>query len=89
MSITIDKSLGKVLSHKHSQYLSEEADPVYTTDKPSIALKSELPTKVSELENDEGFIAEEADPVYTADKPSIALKEELEDVLRYNFFVGS
>lgn len=39
----------------------------------------EVPTKVSELENDSGFITEynETDPIYTADKPNIALKLEI------------
>lgn len=38
---------------------------------------SKIPTKVSELQNDAGYISEQTDPVYTADKPSIALKQEL------------
>lgn len=56
-----------------------ETDPVYTADKPFIALKSELPTKLSQLTNDKGFISSytETDPIYTADKPNIALKSEL------------
>ena len=33
-----------------------EIDPIYMADKPKIALKSELPTKVSDLTNDTGFI---------------------------------
>lgn len=36
-------------------YLTSESDPIYTADKPNIALKSEIPTKVSELTNDSGF----------------------------------
>ena len=35
----------------------EEADPIYTADKPFIALKSEIPTKTSDLQNDSGFIS--------------------------------
>ncbi|MCI6191183.1 MAG: hypothetical protein MR691_14860 [Clostridium sp.] len=70
-----------------------ETDPVYTADKPNIALKSELfskdyndltnvpsiPTKVSELENDSNFINSytETDPLYMADKPDIAFKNEI------------
>ena len=70
-----------------------ETDPIYTADKPSIALKSELfsgsyndltdkpsiPSKTSDLTNDSGFISgyTETDPIYTADKPSIALKNEI------------
>lgn len=38
---------------------------------------SKIPTKVSELQNDAGYISEQTDPVYTADKPLIALKQEL------------
>lgn len=35
----------------------DEADPIYTADKPFIALKSEIPTKTSDLQNDSGFIS--------------------------------
>lgn len=47
-----------------SSGISEETDPVYLADKPNIALKSELPTKVSELQNDSGYLKEyiETDP---------------------------
>ena len=33
-----------------------ETDPIYTADKPNLALKSEIPTKTSQLTNDSGFI---------------------------------
>lgn len=59
------------------EYLTEETDPIYTADKPSIAFKADLPTKVSELENDKEYLTNETDPVYIADKPSIALKSEI------------
>jgi hypothetical protein len=45
-----------------------ETDPVYTADKPNIALKSEIPdvpTKISELENDSGYLTEEAQVIPT------------------------
>ena len=47
-----------------SSGILEETDPVYLADKPNIALKSELPTKVSELQNDSKFISSytETDP---------------------------
>lgn len=35
-----------------------ETDPVYSADKSSLALKTELPTKVSELTNDAGYLTE-------------------------------
>ena len=35
-----------------------ETDPIYTADKPNIALKTDIPTKTSELNNDSGFITE-------------------------------
>lgn len=37
--------------------IQEETDPIYTADKPNIALKSEIPVKVSDLQNDSGFIS--------------------------------
>ena len=37
-----------------------ETDPVYTADKPNIALKSELPTTTSQLTNDSGFVTQDA-----------------------------
>lgn len=36
--------------------ITTETDPLYTADKPNIALKSEIPTKTSELTNDSGFV---------------------------------
>ena len=39
-----------------------ETDPIYIKDKPNIALKSEIPTKVSQLNNDKGYITEEDIP---------------------------
>jgi hypothetical protein len=46
---------------------------------PEIPEIPEVPTKVSELENDSGFISgyTENDPIYTADKPNIAMKSDL------------
>lgn len=41
--------------------IQEETDPKYTADKPNLALKSELPTKVSDLTNDVGFITNTVD----------------------------
>lgn len=38
-----------------STALQAEIDPVYTADKPNIALKSEIPTKVSSLTNDANY----------------------------------
>ena len=35
-----------------------ETDPIYTADKPNIALKSELPTTTSQLTNDSGFVTQ-------------------------------
>lgn len=45
------------------------------------ALIEDIPTKVSELTNDSGFISEETDPIYTADKINIALKSEIPTAL--------
>ena len=70
-----------------------ETDPVYIADKPSIALKSEIPDisgkqdTISDLATIRSGAAKgatalqsytETDPIYTADKPSIALKSELD-----------
>ena len=49
-----------------SSGISEETDPVYLADKPNIALKSELPTKLSQLQNDSKFISS-----YTETDPTI------------------
>lgn len=46
-----------------------EVDPVYEAEKDTLALKTEIPTKTSDLENDSGFItsaSSETDPVFTA-----------------------
>lgn len=50
-----------------------ETDPIYTSDKPNIALKSEIPTATSDLTNDSGFITSgdipaETDPVWDSEK---------------------
>lgn len=62
--------------------IANETDPLYTADKPKLALKSEIPTNLSELNNDEGFIKSytETDPLYTADKDKLALKTEIPDI---------
>ena len=70
-----------------------EADPIFSATSGQFELKSEafdgdynsltnkpvIPTKVSELNNDAGYITGyvETDPVYTAEKPTLALKSEL------------
>ena len=72
-----------------------ETDPIYTADKPSIALKSELfsgsyndltdkptiPSKTSDLTNDSGFISgyTETDPIYSATSGQFQLKTEAFD----------
>lgn len=40
---------------KGATVLQTETDPIYTADKPNIALKSEIPTNVSSLTNDAGY----------------------------------
>ena len=72
-----------------------ETDPIYTADKPSLALKSEIPDisgkqdKISDLDTIRSGAAKgatalqsytETDPIYMADKPSIALKSEIPDI---------
>lgn len=44
--------------------IEKETDPLYSADKPNLALKTEIPTKVSELNNDKGYITgyTETDP---------------------------
>lgn len=61
---------------KNEWYL--EAGLTYV-DYSDIKNKPTIPTKLSELNNDAGFITEytEADSIYTADKPNLALKSEL------------
>ena len=70
-----------------------ETDPIYKADKPSLALKSEIPDisgkqdKISDLDTIRSGAAKgatalqsytETDPIYTADKPRLALKSELD-----------
>ena len=72
-----------------------ETDPVYSADKPSLALKSEIPDisgkqdKISDLDDIRSGAAKgatalqsytETDPIYMADKPSLALKSEIPDI---------
>ena len=70
-----------------------ETDPVFSATSGQFELKSEafdgdynsltnkpvIPIKVSELNNDAGYITGyvETDPVYTAEKPTLALKSEI------------
>lgn len=48
-----------------------ETDPVYTADKPTLALKKELPTKVSELENDSNYVNKSTFNVYLKTKQDV------------------
>lgn len=60
---------------------SEVLNDFYTKDETNstFATKAELPTKVSELENDSGFISSytETDPIFTSISATLATKEEL------------
>ena len=49
-----------------SSGILEETDPIYTAEKSTLALKSELPTKLSQLQNDSKFISS-----YTETDPTI------------------
>lgn len=49
-----------------SSGILEETDPVYSSEKSTLALKSELPTKLSQLQNDSGYLKE-----YTETDPTI------------------
>lgn len=51
-----------------SGYITEytETDPIYSADKPNLALKSEIPTNLSDLNNDTGYITD-----YTETDPTI------------------
>ena len=51
-----------------------ETDPVYTADKPNIALKSEIPTKVSSLDNDAKYQTEVDVASMIASIPQFELK---------------
>ena len=54
-----------------------ETDPIYTADKPAIALKSELPTSTSDLTNVSGFITDSDLP----DISGLATKVELQKAI--------
>ena len=70
VTLSGNKTLSELNIQEKGNYLEIESDPVYTADKPNIALKAELfsknyndltnkpniPTKVSDLTNDSGFI---------------------------------
>ncbi len=70
VTLSGNKTLSELGIQGKGNYLESESDPVYTADKPNIALKTELfsrnyndltnkpniPTKVSDLTNDSGFI---------------------------------
>lgn len=70
VTLSGNKTLSELNIQEKGSYLESESDPVYTADKPNIALKAELfsknyndltnkpniPTKVSDLTNDSGFI---------------------------------
>lgn len=70
VTLSGNKTLSELNIQEKGNYLETESDPIYTADKPSIALKTELfskdyndltnkpniPTKVSDLTNDSGFI---------------------------------
>ena len=60
-----------------------ETDPVYTSEKQTLALKSELPTKVSELENDSGYITGyvETDPIFSSVSGTLATKTYVDEAL--------
>ena len=60
-----------------------ETDPVYTTEKATLALKSELPTKVSELENDSSFITGyvETDPIFSSVSGTLATKTYVNEAI--------
>ena len=55
-----NKTLNELGIQPKGNYLTstDESDPLYSKDKPNIALKSEIPTKVSELANDSNFASE-------------------------------
>lgn len=57
-----------------STALQAEIDPVYTADKPNIALKSEIPTKVSSLDNDAKYQTEVDVASMIASIPQFELK---------------
>ena len=64
IELTGNKSLDDLGIQAKGNYLTEETEPKYTADKPNIALKSEMPTNLSDLVNDIGYITDytETDP---------------------------
>lgn len=61
-----------------------ETDPVYTSEKDTLALKTELPTRTSELENDSGFITTGDIPTSLSD-----LSGTLDDIADGSTYVKS
>jgi hypothetical protein len=80
--------LAKIVSDLSGVGVGTESDPIYTADKPNIALKSELTPKADKTyvdsqdanlqsQIDAIVTFSETDPYYNADKPNIALKTEV------------
>lgn len=65
-------------------YLTSESDPIYTADKPNIALKSEIPTKTSQLTNDSGYITDISGKVDKVSGKGLSTND-LTDVLKSNY----
>lgn len=72
----------------------KELDPIFSAISGMYALKTDVPTKTSQLENNSGFITgsdipAETDPVYTADKANLALKTDLTNVVKLEYLTYS
>ena len=67
-----------------SGYITSESDPIYLEDKPNIALKSEIPTKVSHLENDSNFVTSSDIPKNTSELTNDSGYITLDDLSSYN-----
>lgn len=50
---------------------------IYSTKTELEEVQSSIPTNISQLTNDSGYLTEETDPIYTAEKDTLALKTEI------------
>ena len=82
-TVTLKLSDVSLTGHTHNQYLTTETDPVYLSEKSTLALKTDLDNYSLTGHTHSQYLTEftETDPVYESEKSTLALKTDLEDYL--------